>query len=169
MFRRWLFLGLTLALVAVIVSLVIQSRKQEARQPAAPPREVVLSSPLSATRVLHPGDLEVVECRIDRNGPVRKGDFESSEKAQAKLVLRIKNNGQYAYRNLMFRLSFFGRGNNILETKTLQDSQTVAPGKEISLQGSQPESVPTSATKCQATILYADLESTAEKGRGSVR
>ena len=70
MLRRSLFWGLTLMLGAVLVWLIINGRREEARQ-AAGPTEVVKTANLSATRVAAPSDLEVVGSSVEAS---TKGD-----------------------------------------------------------------------------------------------
>jgi hypothetical protein len=157
MFRKTLFWGLTLMLVAVIVSLVIRSRRAEKKHAQAV-MEVVQQSKPSATRVLSPQDLVIVEAKMDLAGGDGKPLAKDRNLATAHHQVVVRNNGPVAYSNVQLKFMYLGRGDKVLESKTFIVAKPIPPGQTVSLGDISIESVPAAATHCTTRILYADLK-----------
>jgi len=157
MFRKTLFWGLTLMLVAVIVSLVIRSRREEKKQPPALV-EVVQQSKPTATRVLSPQDLVIVEAKMDLAGADGKPLAKDQSIAAAHHQVVVHNDGPVGYSNVQLKFTYLGRGDKVLEFKTCVVAKPIAPGQTVSLGDISIDGVPAAATHCTTRILYADLE-----------
>ncbi len=140
-FRRYLFLGLTAMLTAVLVYLVVQSRRIEAPPGSPRPVEIVRESHPTATRAIAPADLTGV-CRVN-DGTV---DVE------------IRNSGRSGYRNVMLKLSFRTKNNTLLEPRNQLVRVSVAGGDGVSATGIPVPDLPAGAVHCSAQVLYADIE-----------
>jgi len=163
MFRKSLFLGLTMMLAAVLVYLVIEGRRREKQQSTVRPVEVVRESTPSRTRVIGPGDLEIVESKTELatsgaqiGQPVSKS---SPAAITATHRITIRSNARIAYRNLALKFSYLGRGEKVLETRTVPVAEFIQPGQARALAEIKEESLPAGTLKCLATIAYADIES----------
>jgi hypothetical protein len=114
MFRRSLFLGLTVMLAAVLVSLVIKGRQQEkkvaADAAASRVTEVVKQYKPTPTRVIAPHDLVVVV-----------------ETSQPPVV---RNIGKIPYTNPELEITF-SRGKKETSTEKLRIEKTIQPGEAI--------------------------------------
>jgi hypothetical protein len=157
MFRRYLFLGLTLMLGTVLVYLVIESRRSE--QTAAKMRntELVLQSPASATRAVAPDDLTVDGCRI-RLTPAA----DTRGKSNGAVDIDIRNSGPAAYHNFMVRIALFGSSNQLIETRQRLLRESLAPGATLSAALIPLEKVPNATTGCKAEVIYAEVQPGAE-------
>jgi len=156
MFRKTLFWGLTLMLVAVLVSLVIRSRREEKKQAPAVV-EVVQESKPTATRVLSPLELVIVEAKMELAGVDGKPPTKDQSTATAHHQVVVRNDGPAGYSNVQLKLTYLGRGEKILESKTYVVAKPIPPGQTVSLGDISIEGVPAAATHCTARILYADL------------
>lgn len=164
MFRKSLFFGLTLMLAAVLVYLVIQGRRREKLQQSTPrPVEVIRSSPPSLTRVIAPDDLHIVESKMELETPSSQPGQESPQVHSARHHIVIRNDGSVAYHSIALRITYVGRANRILDTKTVPVADLLQPGQARSLADVEVENVPAGALKCEVAIAYADLEPTPEK------
>jgi hypothetical protein len=112
MFRRSLFIGLTVMLAAVLVSLVIKGRQQEKRAAATAAAsrvtEVVKQYKPTPTRVIAPQEL-VVETS---SPPV------------------VRNTGKIPYTNPELEITF-SRGNTEVSTERRKIEKTIQPGEAI--------------------------------------
>jgi hypothetical protein len=153
MFRRMLFWGLTIMLAAVIVSLIVRSRGEEKRQAAAA-AEIVREFKPTATRVILPEDLSVVESRMELLPAAAKG--------QSGLVahhhVAVRNDGPMAYAGIRLEFTYLDRGSRILESKTCTVTKPIPPRQTVSLGDVQIEGVAAGAVSCRTKILYADLQ-----------
>ncbi len=158
MFRRSLFIGLTIMLAGVLIYLVIQGRRQERRPEAtARPVEVVRSSPPSLTRVIQPADLSVVESRMNLvSSPPPRGEPAKGVTAVHHIVIR--NSGSVAYHDFALRVDYFGKDRRAVETKTVSVSELLQPGQARSIPEFKVENVPAGTLRCEVRIRYADLE-----------
>ncbi len=152
MLRKTLFWGLTLMLVAIIVSLVIRSRREEKSQ-APRMSEIVQASKPTATRVVAPQDLEVVEAKMKLVEAAAK----EQKEATAHHEVVVRNSGSLAYDNMALRFTYLGRGDKVLESRIRVVSKPVPPGQTASLGDIVVEDVPAGAINCTVKILYADL------------
>jgi len=159
MFRKSLFVGLTLMLAAVLVYLVIQGRRQEKQQQATlRPVEIVQESTPSLTRVIGPDDLEIVDLKTEFGPSGEQADPSSTTTLSAVHRLTIRSNSKIAYHSLGLKLSYFGRGDKLLETRTVPAAEIVQPGQARALGEIREDKIPAGTLKCRAAIAYADLE-----------
>ncbi len=158
MFRKPIFLGLTIMLAGALAYLVIQGRRQEKLQrTASRPVEVIRNSPASLTRVLAPDDLDIAESKVEFGPPASKpGQEATGETATHSLVIR--NSGLAAYHSLGLRVSYLGRGNKVLGTQTVPVADLIQPGQARSIPELKVDNVPAGTLKCEVKILYGDLE-----------
>jgi hypothetical protein len=123
MFRRSLFIGLTVMLAAVLVALVIKGRQAEKRAAAAAAAsrvvEVVKQYKPTPTRVIAPQDLQVV--------------------AQPSQPMAIRNNGKSAYNNAEVEIVFV-KGGTEVSTERRKLEKTIAPGEVVPIEvGEMPD------------------------------
>ena len=151
MMRKWLFIGLTVVLAAALVALVVQGRRLE-KKAAQSPRSVeqVRESAPSATRVLAPSDLEIVESGFT----LRPGA--GGKECVHRLVVR--NRGNVGYASIMARFTYLAPGGKALGRRTARVNQPVPPGQATSLGEIVLEGIPDRAVACRAEIASADLE-----------
>jgi hypothetical protein len=147
-------LGLTLMLGAVLVWLIINGRKEEARQITGP-TEVVKTAGLSATRVVAPTDLEVSESRPP-----------DAARAHTPGPVEIRNRGKLPYRNIMLQITCLGADGKVLDTRTRLVVETIAPGQSLTLADLALESVPPGTIRFGFSIVYGDLDTPAGKHEG---
>ncbi len=148
MVRRSLFWGLTLLLVAVLVWLIINGRKEESRRASAP-SEVVQTAKLSPTRAVAPSDLEVAEPDAARTN---RGDLPDQLGPVA-----IHNRGSVAYHGTMLRLRCLDSSGKVLDTRTLLVPETIAPGQTITVGPIALEKVPHGTVRYHIGIAFSDV------------
>ncbi len=154
MFRTALFWGLTLMLVAVIVSLVIRSRHEEKLQ-AASQVEIVRQSKPTATRVLLPQDLIIVDSKMN----LTRSEGEPNDKgATAHHQVVVRNDGPMEYRDVQLRFTYLDAEHRALESRTCIVTKPVPPRQTESLGDIAIEHVPLAAISCTTQLLYADLK-----------
>jgi hypothetical protein len=159
MFRRSLFLGLTLMLAAVLVYLVIQGKRQEKVKQSTPhPVEIVRESTPSLTRVLSPEGLAIVESKMELVAGNPQADPAEPAGITATHRFLLRNSGRAAYHSVGLKLTYFGRGNKVLETRIVPAVEPMQPGQERSISELKVEHVPSGSVRCEAKIAYADLE-----------
>jgi hypothetical protein len=114
MFRKSLFIGLTVMLAAVLVSLAIKGRQQEKKNAAAAAAsrviEVVKQYKPTAMRVIAPQDLVV-------------------EPSQPPVV---RNTGKVPYANPEVEFTF-SKGNTEVSTEKRKIDRTIQPGETLPL------------------------------------
>jgi hypothetical protein len=148
MIRKALFLGLTLLLGAILVWLVINGRREGARQAAAPV-ESVKTAKLSPTRMVAPADLDAAEAPAS--------DAAANRKPGMLGAVVIRNRGQLAYHGVMLRLSCLGNGGKELDTRIKLIPDTIQPGQSITVADLFIESVAPGTIGYSVGIVYADL------------
>lgn len=148
MIRKSLFWGLTLMLVAVLVWLVLQSRKEETKRTSAPV-EIVKTAKLSPTRVVAPKDLEVAGSPVKLAG----GRTKSADRTG----VAIHNRGDVAYHNIMLKITCLGGDGKVLHTQTRVVGETLQPSQTLAVGEIATEAVPPGTARCTVTVLYADL------------
>jgi hypothetical protein len=148
MFRRSIFWGLTLMLSTVLVWLVMQGRKEEAKQAAAP-TEIVQTAESSPTRVVAPNDLEATEA--SGAGAATAG------MPPALGPVAIRNQGKFSYHAVMLRISCLGSGGKVLVTRTHLAPETIPPGQTVTVGDVTLKDVPRGTTSYRIGILYCDL------------
>ncbi len=156
MIRKSVFWGLTLVLIAVLVWLIIRARELESQQ-SLQPVEVVQESKPTATRVLAPQDLEIVqsqmELAVESSGELTR--------AAALHNLLIRNNGATPYSYLQLKFTYSNRSGKVLATRSHGIGETIQPGALLDIQKITIDDVPSEAAQCAATIIYADIDSLA--------
>ena len=157
MLRKTLFWGLTLMLVAVIVSLVVRSRREEKKQ-ASTIGEVVRQSKPTATRALSPQDLVIVEAKMDLAAADGKPLAKDQSTATAHHQVVVRNDGPVEYSNMQLKFTYLDRADKVLESKTYVVAKPIPPGQTVSLGDISIDGVPAAATHCVTKILYADLK-----------
>lgn len=145
MFRRSLFWGLTLMLVAVLVWLIINGRKAETRLAAAP-AEVIQTARLSATRVIAPNDLEPAETNVARQAAAGQVG-----------PITIRNRGNVAYHGTMLRLQCLDAGGKIVDARSRLVPETIAPGQSVTIDPWTLADVPRSVVRYRIVVAYSDL------------
>ncbi len=146
MIRKSVFWGLTLVLVVALVSLVLRGRKFEKQQQAARSAEFVQPSKPTSTRVLAPTDLEIVNSTMH----LQPGHAAMPE-------IEIRNNGTVSYSRVELKFVYVDGAGKTVSTKTHSLDQTIGPGKSIKVTNLPAEGIPASATRFQASVLFADL------------
>jgi hypothetical protein len=145
MIRKSLFSGLTLVLAVALVTLIIRGRKLE-KQRAVQSVEVVQQSRPTATRVLMPRDLEVLNPTMQ---------MESGHSALH--GLEIRNSGRVPYNRIQLRFAYLDRDRRTVATKTHSVERVIASGASIKLTDISIEKFPSSAALIQVSIVYADI------------
>jgi hypothetical protein len=165
MFRRSLFLGLTVMLAAVLGYLMWQGRNEEKKVVSPRPKEIIREWKPTAIRAIAPLDIRVVTCRV-RLGPTESSvSHRRAARTDATHDLEIRNAGASEYQNVVLRISYLGKGNRILESRNQLISQPLPPASNISVEGIQIRDVPGRTTGCVAHVLYADIGSPSAPGR----
>jgi hypothetical protein len=155
MFRKSLFLGLTIMLVTVLVYLVVQGRRQEKQGSPSRPVEVVRESPPSLIRVIAPDDLGIIESEMELSHP---GAQARPAGVTATHRIVVGDTGRSAYHGFVLKLSYIGPGGKVLETRMVPVAEMLQPGQARSISGIKVENVPAGTIKCAAKIASADLE-----------
>jgi hypothetical protein len=133
---------------AVLVWLIINGRREEARQAAAP-TEVVQTARLSPTRVVAPKELEIVASQAA--GALNPG------KSEPIGPIEIRNNGTIAYHAIMLRLECLDSDGKVLDTKSHLVPDTIQPGQSFTINDFAPENVPARAVRYRISIAYSEL------------
>lgn len=165
MFRKSLFLGLTLMLAAVLAYLVIEGRRQEKRRQEVPKTvEIVRDSPPSLTRVIAPDDLEIVESRMEISEAAEGKGSAPAGSLTAIHTFSIRHKGSTRYHSLALKIAYLNSDGSQIITRVVPVSEAPAPGETRSIAGVKSEGIPVGAVKCEARIAYADLESAPTSG-----
>jgi hypothetical protein len=144
MFRKYLFSGLMLALVAVIVTLVLKGRQQEKRQAAARVVEILKQYKPTATRIIAPDDLELV---------LPGGETGSAAPSR----FSIRNRGKVTYANPEIDFVYLGKGDKPIETRTMKVEKAVPPGEEVPVGTSEPQPAPEGTRRVTVRIRSAEI------------
>jgi hypothetical protein len=150
MIRKSLFWGLTVVLVAALVSLIVRGRRLE-KQEAAQAVEVVRQSKPSPTRVLAPQDLAIEGSAMQR-----------SANLTALHEVEIHNNGSVPYTGIQLEFIYLDRAGKIVSTEKHTLGRTVImPGQSFVAEDIRIEGVPASVEKFRTSVLSADMTSQA--------
>ncbi len=137
MFRKSLFLGLMVLLGAVLVSLVIQGRRQEKKQAAMRVADVIKEYKPTPTRIIAPRDLEIV-----RLNPGER--------------FAIRNRGDIAYSNPEVAFEFVGKSGRVLGTRNIKVEKVIPPGLEVEVPAPpMPEGTERTRVKVRSAELTA--------------
>jgi len=157
MIRKTVFWGLTVVLVAVLVSLIVQSRRLE-KQPAPKVTEVVKTAQSSPIRIVAPRDLKVVSLKMKFVTPSAEGAQIADALPAAELEVFLKNQGPDSYVGVQLRFNFLGNTNNALGSQNYLVNKAIPAGQITSTGIITLDDVPENAVKCDATIISADFE-----------
>ena len=148
MIRKSMRWGLTLVLVAAMISLILRGRRME-QEHAAQGSEVVQPSKPTNTRVLDPQDLEIVNPAVEqKSGSDVPGEIE------------IRNNGSVAYSQILLRIIHLDRKGKEVGSKICSVGQTVMPGASLKVADPRAEAGTAPAGKSEITVVSADVEGT---------
>jgi len=154
MFRKWIFLGLMIMLGSVLVMLVVQGRREEAKQ-AKGPTEKVMTAKSTSTRVIAPKDLDLAGSKVEISAPATGKGKNSERSALCRIVIR--NRGRISYRDVMLKLTCVGSGGKILESRTQLVPSTIPPGQEVTVPEVAIDNLPQGTVRCGLSILYSDI------------
>jgi hypothetical protein len=155
MFRRTLFWGLTLMLGAVLVVLVLKSRKEERKAPKLV--EIVKESVPTATRVILPQDLDIIENGMEILGRSHAAVGRGSVATVRQRVV-IRNQGQVAYKNLRLEFAYLNAQGRLLGKRTESILIAIPPGQIVTAEDILIADAPLESAHSQAKILYAALD-----------
>ena len=145
MFRKSLFLGLMALLGAVLVSLIVQGRRQEKKQAATRVVEIVKQFKPTPTIIIAPQDLEIVI--VSPDNPAR---------------FAIRNQGAVTYSNPEVEFAYLGRDGRVLQNQTVKIDKVIPPGQEVSVEnavsGRIPEGTKRTLLKIRSAELCADCK-----------
>ena len=154
MFRKSIFWGLTMMLATVLIWLVVQARKQEAKTATAP-AEIVRSAKSSPTRVIAPKDLDAGESQVEFASMVSGAPKSGGRSALLHIVIR--NRGAVPYHNVMLKLTWVGASGKAIDSQTHMVRDTIEPGQTLTDGDVALEDVPNGSVKCTIVILHSDL------------
>ena len=138
MVRKWLFGGLTLILVAVLVVLIIQGRQLE-RHKTSQPTEIIQNSIPTATRAFSPKDIRILQSNM-------------------KHEMELHNFGSVPYMKIELHFDYVDRGGKVLASRTYSIDQTIFPDSTLKL-AVRIDDVPSQTADFRAAVLYADIGS----------
>jgi hypothetical protein len=154
MIRKWLFGGLALVLVAVLISLIVQGHRLEKRK-AGQPVEIIQESVPTATRVLAPKDIQI----LHSNMRLEEGFDESTPFTIARHEIELRNSGAVAYEKMELNFDYMDRGDNMLADRTHSVSQTILPNSTLKLVDIRIDDVPVQTADFRVAVVYADIGS----------
>ncbi len=151
MIRKSLFWGLTLVLVVAIVGLIIRGRKLE-KQQADESRGFVQQSKPTATRVLSPRDLGVIESTME---------VDSLRSARHRIVIR--NHGSTAYNGIQLKVVYLDAGNTVVDARSYAAPGIIPPAGSLRITDMSLAGIPATAVRCRVSIISADIWSDASQ------
>jgi hypothetical protein len=157
MIRKSVFWGLTVVLVAVLISLIVKSRSLE-KQSAPKVTEVVKTAQSSPIRILAPQDLNVVSSKTKFVKPSAENAPIADEQPVAELEVSIENRGSAPYTSVQLRLTYLGSGNRVLGSRNYLVDEPLPPGQTTSTGIIKLDDAPNNAVKCDVSIVSADFE-----------
>jgi hypothetical protein len=164
MSRKYLFWGLLVMLLAVLVYMIMQSRQIE-KQQAAAAIEMVKSAKSTPTRAYSPQDLEIVDATMNLSPAGPSAAEGEGRTFAATHDLTIRNNGKVPYENILLDITYKGGDDKTLYTKTYMVSgKVVMPGQSLALSGIRIEGVPGGVKQSLIRIVYAEIVGSAPTG-----
>lgn len=157
MARKWLFWGLTLVLVAVLVVLIVQGHRLE-RQKASQLGEVIQNSVPTATRAFSPKDIQVLQSNM-------KLEESAGKSGKFKIALHeieLHNSGSVPYEKIELRFAYVDRSGKVLASRTHSVTQTIFPDSTVRLD-LRIDDVPLQTTDFRVAVSYADIGSGPKK------
>ena len=154
MIRKWLFGALTLVLVAVLISLIMQGHRLE-KQKANQPVEIVQESVPTPTRVLAPKDIEILHSNMRiEEGPDGLNLFNI-----AWHEVELRNRGAVPYEKIQLRFDYVDRGGEVLADRTYSVARTILPDSGLELVDIRIDEVPVKTADFRVAVVYADIGS----------
>jgi hypothetical protein len=154
MFRKSIFLGLTVMLSAVLIVLAIKARREETRA-ASVPAESLKTAHSTATRVIAPNDLAVAE---SKGGILTVAGKESPvKKPGARYQVTIRNSGRVAYHDTMLKFTCLRNDGKTLDTRSHLLPETIQPGQSLGLSDITLERLPRGTARCSISIVCASI------------
>ena len=153
MLRKSLFWGLTVVLVAALVSLIVQGRRLEKQQAGGKVMEVIQESRPSPTRILAPRDLEIVQQKM----LLEKASDGKSQHQTARHEMEILNKGTVAYGRVQLNFEYLDRSGKLLATGNHVVEEAILPGTALRLADIIVEGLPVAIADCRTAIVYAEL------------
>jgi hypothetical protein len=152
MLRRSLFWGLTLVLVVALTNLIIRGCRLE-KEEAQKRVETTEEAKPTATRVLAPQDLSIVESKMELATKLEnKKTFHL-----ARHEVEIHNGGNVSYKDIKLRFVYLDSSGKKLQSRTYSIAQTIVPGATLKLADIFVSDIPPAAASFQSMIVYADI------------
>ena len=164
MMRKWLFLGLTLVLVAVLVSLIVQGHRLE-KEKANQPVEIIQESTPTATRVLAPNDIQFLQSGMKLE---EKAD-NSSEFSIARHEVEFRNSGTVSYEKIQLSFNYMDRDGKVLANKTYSVAETIRPQSTLKLLDIAIDDVPKPTADFRAAVIFADIATAPASEKAGVK
>jgi hypothetical protein len=158
MFRKWLFGGLTLVLVAVLIGLIIQGNRLE-KQKAGQPVEIIQKSVPTATRVFAPTDIQI----LHSNMRIEEGTDKSAPARIALHEIELRNSGTVAYEKIELSFDYLDENGKVLANRTYSVVQSITPDSTLNLVV-RIDDVPVSSENFRVSAPYADIASASVSG-----
>jgi hypothetical protein len=146
MLRKSLFWGLTLVLVVALVNLVIRGRRLE-KQRAEQLVEVVQESKPTATRVLNPQELEIVQPKTSIENKSRTAHHQ----------VEIRNSGTLPFSEIRLKISYLDKNGKELDKTFYSLPGTIPPGAAVKLNEIVIDKIPAVAADARISIAFADI------------
>lgn len=150
--RKYLFYGLTLMLVAIVVFLAIQGRRMEEERMNAD-TEIVQKFDSTPIRALFPPDIEILEASMT----LEPGD-ETEQYYIAHHRIEIRNTGNVSYSEIQLKLDYLGAGGEVLASIPYNFKKLIHPGKTFLLADVITENIPVEVTDSIPFVVFADME-----------
>jgi hypothetical protein len=157
MIRKSVFWGLTVVLVAVLVSLIVRSRHLETKS-APKTTEIVKTAQSSPIRILAPQDLYVVGSKTKFVKLLAESAPIVDAQAAAELEVTVENRGSAPYAGVQLRLTYVDNKNKTLGFRDYLVEKPLLPGQTTSTGIIRLDDVPQNALKCDVSIFAADFE-----------
>jgi hypothetical protein len=152
MTRKWLFGGLTVILLAVLVALIIQGHNLE-KQKVNQPVDIIQKSKPSPTRALGPKDIEIVQSEMKME-PSGSG---AGQVHTARHRLEIRNTGRVAYESIELSFDYLDSGKQVLDTHSYSLNQVISPASTLNIEDIEIDGIPPATADFSVTILFADI------------
>jgi hypothetical protein len=153
MTRKYLFWGLTLLLAVALIFLILRSDRIKER-PAGKPVEVSQESKPTATRVLKPQDVIILQSSIQ----LEKESNGKKQSQAARHTIEIRNDGNVSYSSIQLSLVYLGFGGKTMTIKSYNITDTLAPGSTLKLTDIKITGLPVSTANCKIAVSYADIK-----------
>ena len=152
MISKYLFGGLTLALLAALGFLVIRGRKME-KMKESRTTEVIQESKPSPTRVLTPRELKIVQAKMAlfKQSP----DKAASQSAQHEI--EIQNLGPTSYSGIKILFEYLNSKGKTIATKPHFINKVLSPGGVLHISDIKIVDLPAFIADCRVVIISADL------------